>query len=72
MVLVTQSTGGPVVWIATESGGWQQVRGPSGRVSAACATLRDWPRDPAIDGIYLVVDGTLWHRALEVPPWSPT
>jgi len=60
MVLATQSVEGAVVWVAGGPGSprWTRVPAPPGVLGAAVAVP---------GGVYLVLDGALWYRPLEVP-----
>ncbi len=58
LVLATQSVDGPTVWLAAGHD-WVRLPAPAGSLSAAQLVG---------DAIYVLVDGTLWFRAL--PPAS--
>jgi hypothetical protein len=60
MVLATQSVDGPAVWVARDArgSGWTRVAAPPGVLEAAVTVP---------GGIYLVLDGALWYRPLEIP-----
>lgn len=52
LVLVVQSSGGPIVWTATADG-WKRTTAPRGTLMAA---------RQADDGLYVIVDEDLWFR----------
>lgn len=53
----TQSVDGPSVWVGGREV-WRELKAPAGTLTAAAASDQ---------GIYLVIDGTLWFRYL---PWD--
>ena len=53
MVLATQSVDGPTVWVR-KGKTWLRIPAPAGTLSAA-QTVKD--------GVYVLIDGTLWFRA---------
>jgi hypothetical protein len=46
---------GPTVWVARAGAGWSRIAAPRGRLTTARRVG---------SGVYLVVDGRRWYRAL--------
>lgn len=57
MVLATQSSDGPTVWIQ-KGRGWLRIPAPAGKLSAASRNM---------DGLFMLIDGALWFRPLTSP-----